>query len=213
MMVPTSRVVERMKQVTWPKAQKESSAWHTAVLEQCLLFRADTVRDRATVTAPSPASAPRPLPFRRPCPSQAPYLALPPSSPHLLPYHPSLSCSVPRDQNPGRVQLSCDRLGQRASAQAAGPSPFPLPQSSPKALMACSCPSALCLRFLASLWQPQHPTLPAPSGPAPREPPGTGQRAAPGIQPLPHCFVQVTSSVQVSCALMFDKEPYPRDRK
>lgn len=145
-----------------------------------------------------------------PRPHTWPFLDLPPT------YFPTTlfsSCSVPRDQNPGRVQLSCDHLGQRASAQAAGPSPFPLPQSSPKALMACPCPSALCLRFLANLYQTQHPTLPVPSGPAPREPPGTRQRAAPGIQPLPHCFVQVTSSVQVSCALMFDKEPYPTDRK
>lgn len=80
--------VERMKQVTSPKAQEES--WHTAVLEQCLLFHADTVRDRATVTYPSPASAPRPLPLQKalPLPGLIPGPSL--IFPHLLPYHPFL---------------------------------------------------------------------------------------------------------------------------
>lgn len=155
-----------------------------AVIEQRLLCHADTLGAQAVITAPWPAFGPRPLPFRRPCPSQAPYLALPPSSPHLLPHCPSLACSVPKDQNPGRVHLSCDSLGQRAGAQAVGSLHLPLAQSSPKALGAClplpQCPLHQILGVTLAT-SAQYPSLPALPTPVPREPPGTGQRAAPGI--------------------------------
>lgn len=71
-------------------------------------------------------------------------------------------------------------LGQRASAQATGPLPLPLAQSSPKALGAClplpQCPLHQILGMTLAT-SAQHPSLPASPTPVPREPPGTGQRA------------------------------------
>ena len=141
-----------------------------------------TQRSGYTCCPPTQHVPCRPLPSRSPCPIQASDLALPPpSSPSFLLYHASHRCSVSGGPNPGWVQLSCGSLGRRAGAQAAE---LLSPTSDPvgthrQAMCPCLCPSALCLRFLASFWQPQHPVLLGPPSLAPRELPRMGRRAGP----------------------------------
>lgn len=57
--------------------------------------------------------------------------------------------------------------------------PYLCPSPRPWPWWACPCPSALCLGFLASFWQSQHPFLPATPSLPPGELPRAGRRAEP----------------------------------
>lgn len=138
-----------------------------------------TLRELATLTGPllhlypgiSRAEA---LTLPRP---QAPDLALPPSSPKLLSPIALLSPQGSKSRPDSAAQWLSRAKGwcpDNGTLQ-----PYLCPSPRPWPWWACPCPSALCLGFLSSFWQSQHPFLPAPPSLAPRELPRPGRRAEP----------------------------------
>lgn len=105
--------------------QRDQCLAHYSQSLRVLFALVGTLGELATLTGPPSSPVPRHPPCRNPYYSQAPDLALPPSSPHFFP---PLPCSVPRGQNPGLIQLPRGSLGQRACAQTKGPfSPTSVP--------------------------------------------------------------------------------------
>lgn len=136
-----------------------------------------TLRELATLTGPASSPVPRHLPCRSPYSSQAPDLALPLSSPQLLSPTALLSPQGPKSRPDSAAHWLSRAKGwcpDNGTLQ-----PYLCPSPRPWPWWACPCPSALCLGFLASFWQSQHPFLPAPLSLAPRELPRPGRRAEP----------------------------------